>query len=229
MHVLAIDDSLTPDAALPAWVEQVLVRPSSVEGDVSLQFPDDIGEGTEGMRDPVSALLQEMDAAPVTTALVHGAWSRPCREPTLAAWLPRRVARLARPSDSLSSSRVSPRSAARTGAGADDGESAPIGLDGREAVPLDAAAEKAGSVGIRLAVLLTLRKYRAAVRRPDRTLPTIYSFHQRRSGTTGDRDYRGRFPLQQNRETPAVGRPIEVVVEAKDADARQPCPAGSAR
>jgi hypothetical protein len=34
---------------------------SSVEGDVRLQLPDNIGEGSEGMSNPVSALLEEMD------------------------------------------------------------------------------------------------------------------------------------------------------------------------
>ena len=58
MLVLSIDHSLRADAALPARIEHELVCPSSVEGDVRLQFPDDIREGAERMRDPVSTLVQ---------------------------------------------------------------------------------------------------------------------------------------------------------------------------
>jgi Resolvase, N terminal domain len=47
--VLAIDDALAADTSFPARVEQVLVRPSTVERDVRLEFSDDIGDGANGM------------------------------------------------------------------------------------------------------------------------------------------------------------------------------------
>jgi hypothetical protein len=59
--VLAIDDPLRANAPFPARVEEVLLRQSPVEGDVRLQLPDDVGEWAEGMSNPVSALLEEMD------------------------------------------------------------------------------------------------------------------------------------------------------------------------
>jgi hypothetical protein len=49
MLVLAVDDALGADAPFPARVEEELVRPSPVEGDMRLKCSYDIGEGTEGM------------------------------------------------------------------------------------------------------------------------------------------------------------------------------------
>ena len=63
MLVLAVHDALAAYTSFPAWVDQILVRPSSVERDVRLEFSDHVGEGAEGMSDPVAALLQKMDDA----------------------------------------------------------------------------------------------------------------------------------------------------------------------
>ena len=52
-----------PIRAFPAWVEQVLVRRSSVECDVRLEFSDHVGEGAEGMGNAIATLLQEMHDA----------------------------------------------------------------------------------------------------------------------------------------------------------------------